>query len=162
MLNPKMEAALNKQVNEEIWSSYLYLSMSYDMDEKGFSGASSWFAKQAQEEFEHAQKIMSFITSCDKKVKLMPISEVRQEWNSPLDAFEDTLLHEKKVTSYIHSLMDMAVELKDYACINLLNFFVSEQVEEEEAARKYISALKVISKDTAAMYMFDQSLAQRS
>ena len=85
MKNIKMEAALNKQVNAELWSGYLYLSMSYDMDNKGFEGFASWFAKQAKEEFEHATRFMKFIGEMDGKVALMPIAEVRQEWNSPKD-----------------------------------------------------------------------------
>ena len=89
MLETKMEIALNQQVNAELWSSYLYLSMSYDMDNKGYEGMASWFAKQAKEEFEHATRFMKFIGERDGKVKLMPIEEVRQTWNSPKDAFEE-------------------------------------------------------------------------
>ncbi len=161
MLNAKMEAALNKQVNAELWSAYLYLSMSYDMNDKGFSGTASWFAKQAEEEFEHATKFMEFIGDMDGKVKLMPISEVRQEWNSLKDAFEDTLMHEKKVTTMIHYLMDLAIELKDYASQSMLRWFVDEQVEEENTARTYLSALEKIEKDPAAMYLFDKKLGHR-
>ncbi len=161
MLNAKMESALNKQVNAELWSAYLYLSMSYDMDDKGFRGMASWFARQAKEEFGHASKFMEFIGEMDGKVKLMPIGEVRQEWNSPKDAFEDTLLHEKKVTEMIHKLMDLAIELKDYPSQSLLKWFVDEQVEEEDTARNYLSALEKIEKDPAAMYMLDQKLGHR-
>ncbi|GHU92420.1 ferritin [Bacteroidia bacterium] len=161
MLNARMEAALNKQVNAELWSAYIYLSMSYDMDDKGFCGMASWFAIQAKEEFEHATKFMEFIGSMDGKVKLKPIDEVRQEWNSPKDAFADTLLHEKEVTVMIHGLMDLAVELKDYASQNLLKWFVDEQVEEEDTARKYLSALEKIEKDSAALYLFDKALGKR-
>jgi len=161
MSNVKMETALNKQVNAELWSAYLYLSMSYDMSNKGFIGIASWFAKQAKEEFEHATKFMKFIEDTDGKVKLSPIEEVRQEWNSPKDAFEDTLLHEKKVTSLIHGLMDLAIELKDYAAQNLLSWFVDEQVEEENTARGYLAALEKIEKDPAALYLFDKKLGKR-
>ncbi len=161
MFNAKMEAALNKQVNAELWSAYLYLSMSYDMDDKGFCGMAAWFAQQAKEEFEHATKFMEFIGEMDGKVKLMPIDEVRQEWNSPKDAFEDTLLHEKKVTEMIHKLMDLAIELKDYASQSMLKWFVDEQVEEEDTARKYLAALEKIEKDSAAMYLFDKKLGKR-
>ncbi len=161
MLNTKMEAALNKQVNAELWSAYLYLSMSYDMQDKGFGGFASWFAKQAEEEFEHATKFMEFIGSMDGRVKLMPIDEVRQEWNSPKDAFEDTLLHEKKVTAMIHGLMDLAIELKDYASQSLLKWYVDEQVEEEDTARNTLSALEKIEKDPAALYMLNKQMGKR-
>jgi ferritin len=161
MFNARMEVALNKQVNAELWSAYLYLSMSYDMDDKGFPGIATWFAKQAGEEFGHATKIMKFIGEMDGKVKLMPIGEVRQEWNSPKDAFEDTLLHEKKVTEMIHSLMDLSIDLKDYASQSILRWFVDEQVEEEDTARNYLAALEKIEKDSAAMYLFDKKLGER-
>ncbi len=161
MLNAKMEAALNKQVNAELWSAYLYLSMSYDMGDKGFSGMEKWFAHQAKEEFEHASKIANHITAMDGKVKLMPIEEVRQEWNSPKDAFEDTLMHEKKVTEMIHSLFEMANELKDYASASMLKWFIDEQVEEEETPRNVLDAIKKIEKNEAAMYMLDKSLGKR-
>lgn len=161
MLDPKMEAALNKQVNAELWSAYLYLSMSYDMDDKGFCGFAKWFAEQAKEEFEHATKFMEYIGAADGKVKLMPIEEVRQEWNSPKDAFEDTLMHEKVVTGYIHGLMDLAIELKDYATQSLLKWYVDEQVEEEDTARKHLHTLQKIEKDPSALYLFNNALGQR-
>ncbi len=161
MLHAKMEAALNKQVNAELWSGYLYLSMSYDMGDKGFSGMQKWFAHQAEEEFEHASKIAKHIMALDGKVKLMPIEEVRQEWNSPKDAFEDTLLHEKKVSEMIYNLLEMANELKDYPTASMLKWFVDEQVEEEETPRDILAALKKIEKNEAAMYMLDKSLGKR-
>lgn len=161
MLNAKMEAALNKQVNAELWSAYLYQSMSYDMGDKGFSGMQSWFAEQAKEEFKHAEKIASHIMSMDGKVKLEPIEEVRQEWNSPKDAFEDTLLHEKKVTEMIHKLYEEAQELKDYATASMLQWFIDEQVEEEETPREILNTIKKIENDSAAMYMLDCKLGGR-
>lgn len=161
MLHAKMETALNKQVNAELWSGYLYLSMSYDMADKGFHGTAKWFAKQAKEEFKHAERIANHIIDMDGKVKLMPIEEVRQEWNSPMDAFEDTLLHEKKVTEAIHGLYELANSLKDYATASMLKWFVDEQVEEEATPRDYINTLKKIQKDSAAMYLFDCSLGKR-
>lgn len=160
-MNAQMGTALNKQVNAEMWSAYLYLSMSYDMKIKGFPGMANWFAAQAKEEFEHAQRIMSFIVAADGKVKLEPIAEVQQEWNSPKDAFADTLMHEKIVTEKIHELMDMAVEAKDYATQNMLNWFINEQVEEEDTARELLAALEAIEGDKAAMYMFDSKLGKR-
>jgi ferritin len=161
MLDSKMTTALNEQVNAELWSAYLYLSMSYDMDDKGFPGIANWFAIQAQEEFEHATRIARYIASRDAKVLLKPIGEVRQEWNSPVDAFEDTLMHEKVVTGFIHKLMDKAVELKDYESQSMLTWFINEQIEEEETSRQYLHALKQIEKDPAAMYLFDKKLGKR-
>ena len=161
MLEQKMENALNQQVNAELWSAYLYLSMSYDMDNKGYEGISSWFASQAKEEFEHAARFMKFIGEMDGKVKLMPIGEVRQEWNSPTDAFEDTLKHEKIVTDKIYKLMDISIELKDYATQNMLKWFVDEQVEEEDTARKILDKLKKIESSSAGLYALDKELGKR-
>ena len=161
MLESKMEIALNQQVNAELWSAYLYLSMSYDMDNKGYEGMSSWFALQAKEEFEHASRIMKFIGGMDGKVALMPIEEVRQVWDSPKDAFEDTLKHEKIVTGEIHKLMDMAIELKDYAAQSMLKWFVDEQVEEEDTARKILEILTKIESSPAGLYALDKKLGKR-
>ena len=161
MLDSKMEDALNQQVNAELWSSYLYLSMSYDMDSKGYEGMASWFALQAKEEFEHATRLMKFIGEMDGKVTLMPIEGVRQVWNSPADAFEDTLKHEKVVTGKIYKLMDLAGELKDYATQSMLKWFVDEQVEEEDTARKIVDKLKKIESAPAGLYALDKELGVR-
>ena len=161
MLDSKMEVALNQQVNAELWSGYLYLSMSYDMDSKGYEGMASWFALQAKEEFEHATRFMKFIGERDGKVTLMPIKEVRQEWLSPADAFEDTLKHEKVVTEKIHKLMDMAIELKDYATQSMLKWFIDEQVEEEDIARKILDKLKKIESSPAGLFALDKQLSKR-
>jgi ferritin len=161
ILTPKMETALNKQVNAEFWSAYLYLSMSYNMKEKGFNGIASWFSAQAKEEFEHAKHIMDYIVSVDGKVNLLPIEEVQLAWNSPKDVFENTLMHEKIITEKIHVLMDLAIELKDYASQNMLKWFIDEQIEEEDTVRGFLQALKIIDGDKAAMYLFDKKLGER-
>jgi len=161
MLDQKMETALNQQVNAELWSSYLYLSMSYDMDNKGYEGLASWFAAQAKEEFNHATRFMKYIGEMDGKVVLKPIEEVRQVWNSPKDAFEDTLMHEKIVTEKIHKLMALAIELKDYPAQSMLKWFVDEQVEEESVARKIVEKLKKIENIPAALYALDKHLGER-
>ena len=161
MLEQKIEVALNQQVNAELWSAYLYLSMSYDMDNKGYEGMASWFASQAKEEFEHATRFMKFIGERGGKVKLMPIEKVRQEWDSPKDAFADTLAHEKVVTGKIHNLMDMAIELKDYATQNMLNWFIDEQVEEEDTAIKILEQLTRIENSAAGLYALDKKLGKR-
>ena len=161
MLNQKLEIALNQQVNAELWSSYLYLSMSYDMDNKGYEGMASWFASQAKEEFEHATRFMKFIGERDGKVTLLPIEEVKQEWLSPVDAFENTLMHEKVVTEKIDNLMNMAIELKDYATQNMLKWFVDEQVEEEDTVRKILGKLEKIESSPAGLYALDAQLGNR-
>jgi len=161
MIDTKMENALNQQVNAELWSAYLYLSLSYDMDNQGYEGMASWFALQAKEEFEHASRFMKFIGEMDGKVALLPIEEVRQTWSSPKDAFVDTLMHEKIVTGKIHKLMDLAVELKDYATQNMLRWFIDEQVEEEDAARKILEKMKKIESSPSGLYALDKQLGKR-
>jgi len=161
MLDPKLESALNQQVNAELWSSYLYLSMSYDMDNKGYGGIASWFSLQAKEEFEHATRFMKYIGERGGKVKLMPIDEVKQEWNSPKDAFAETLSHEKVVTAKIHNLMDIAIELKDYATQSMLKWFIDEQVEEEDTASKILEQLTRIDSSPAGLYALDKQLGKR-
>ena len=161
MFEQKMEDALNEQVNAELWASYLYLSVSCDMDDKGYEGFASWFYMQAKEEFKHAERIMKFIGERGGKVKLMPIDKVKQVWSSPKEAFEDSLKQELIVTGRIYSLMDLAIELKDYATQNMLNWFVDEQVEEEETPRKILEKLSKLEGIPAAMYALDKQLGQR-
>ena len=162
MLHSKMEGALNQQVNAELWSSYLYLSMSYDMDNKGYEGMASWFAMQAKEELKHSVKFMKFIGEMDGKVALIPINEVKQVWDSPLEAFEETLKHEKVVTQKIHNLMDIAIEVKDYATQSMLKWFIDEQVEEEDTARKILEKLKRIDNSVNGLYALDKQLGKRA
>ena len=121
----------------------------------------SWFALQAKEEFEHATRLMKFICEMDGKVTLMPIEEVKQTWNSPKDAFEDTLKHEKVVTGKIYKLMDLSIELKDYATQSMLKWFVDEQVEEEDAARKILDKLKKIESNPNGLFALDKQLGKR-
>jgi ferritin len=135
--------------------------MSFDMDDKGYEGMASWFASQAKEEFEHVTRFGKFVGEMEGKVTLMPIEAVEQEWNTPKDAFEDTLKHEKVVTGKIHKLMDLAIELKDYATQNMLKWFVDEQVEEEDAVRKILAKLNKIENIPAALYALDKQLGKR-
>ena len=151
MINPQIVTALNEQVNAELWSGYMYLSISYDMSSKGFHGVSNWFAAQAHEEFEHAIRIAKYIVSRDAKVLMKPIAEVSQEWNSPVEAFEYTLSHEQEVTESIHKLMDKAIEVKDYETQSMLKWFIDEQVEEENTTRQLLRTLKMVEKDSAAL-----------
>ncbi|MDR2233504.1 MAG: ferritin [Tannerella sp.] len=161
MLSQKMELALNQQANAELWSAYLYLSMSYDMDNKGYGGMAHWFSSQAKEEYGHSSALMKYITEAGGKVALQPIAEVKQVWTSPLDAFEDTLKHEQDVTAKFCKLMDLAVESKDYATQIKLQWFISEQVEEENTARNIIEKLKRIENRAIGLYSIDKKLGER-
>ena len=129
MLSKKLHEAMNAQINAELWSAYLYLSMSMDAEAKGLKGVANWFYVQFQEEQDHARIFMNYILSRDAEVKLLPIEEVRTAWTSPLEMFQDTLVHEKEVTAMINNLAAIAAEDKDYASSNMLVWFIDEQVE---------------------------------
>ena len=156
MLSKKLHDALNEQINAELWSAYLYLSMSMDAEAKGLKGVANWFFVQFQEEQDHARILMNYINSRDAKVELKPIAEVRTEWASPLDMFKDTLEHEKVVTSMINNLASIAAEDKDFASANMLVWFVDEQVEEEESA-----ACEAVEGNKFGLYTLDKELAAR-
>ena len=107
MLSKKLHEAMNAQINAELWSAYLYLSMSMDAEAKGLKGVANWFYVQFQEEQDHARIFMNYILSRDAEVKLLPIEEVRTAWTSPLEMFQDTLAHEKEVTAMINNLQTL-------------------------------------------------------
>ena len=161
MLSTKLHNAINAQVNAELWSAYLYLAMSLDAESKGYKGVANWFYVQFQEEQAHARIFMNYLNSCDAKVELLPIAEVPSTWDTILDMFKQTLQHEKKVTSLIQNLMNIAKEDKDYASENRLIWFVDEQVEEEESARDMIFNFEAVEGNKYGMYMLDKELAAR-
>lgn len=161
MISKKLEAAINAQINAEMWSAYLYLSMSSYCQEAGFPGMANWFAVQFKEEQDHAMIFFNYLQSRGGRVLLSPIEAVPTEWASPLAAFEHTLEHEGKVTSLINNLMSLAVEEKDFAAQSRLNWFVDEQVEEEENATELIQKLRLIGNNGYGLYQLDQELAAR-
>ena len=161
MISKKLEAAINAQINAEMWSAYLYLSMSAYCQEAGFPGMANWFAVQFKEEQDHAMIFFNYLQSRGGRVLLSPIEAVPTEWPSPLAAFEHTLEHEGKVTSLINNLMALAVEEKDFAAQSRLNWFVDEQVEEEENATELIQKLRLIGNNGYGLYQLDQELAAR-
>ena len=161
MLSKKLHDALNAQINAELWSAYLYLSMSLDAENKGFKGVANWFYIQFREEQDHARIFMNYLLSRDAEVKLSPIAEVRTSWASPLDMFKDTLEHEKKVTAMIHNLAAIAAEDRDFASSNKLVWFIDEQIEEEENARGMIAAYEAVEGNKFGVYMLDKELAAR-
>ena len=161
MLSQRLHEAMNAQVNAELWSAYLYLAMSLDAEAKGYKGFANWFYVQFQEEQAHARIFMNYMNSRDAKVELLPIEPVPASWNSILDMYTHTLEHEKKVTSLINNLAAIAVEDRDYASVNRLNWFIDEQVEEEESAREMIMNVEAVETNKYGMYMLDKELAAR-
>lgn len=161
MISSKMQEAINAQINAEMWSAYLYLSMSMDASDKGIKGVANWFRKQYQEEMEHAFRFADYLGSQLAKVELRPIAEVPATWCCAKKMFEEALAHEKKVTAMIHALCDLAAEEKDYATANMLQWYVNEQIEEEESAQEIVDAFEMIGEDKAAFFMYDRELAAR-
>lgn len=162
MLQKKIEDALNEQINAELWSAYLYLSMSLDFEAQGRSGIANWFKIQFQEEQAHALALMDYVNARNGKVVLKPIAEVPESWATPLAAFEATLEHEKKVTAKINNLYAMAEDAQDFATRQKLNTFVAEQVEEEDTVRQIIDDLNLIGEDGTGLLQIDRELGSRT
>ena len=161
MLSKTIEDAINAQVNAELWSAYLYLSMAHNFEADGKSGIANWFKVQFKEEQAHAEIFMNYINQRGGRVWLKPIDAVETEWATPLDAFNATLEHERKVTAMINNLYALAEAEHDYATREMLNWFISEQVEEEESAQQLIDKFTLIGNDGMGIYMLDQELAAR-
>jgi len=162
MLSPKIEQALNKQVNAELYSAYMYLSMSAYFESLSFKGMANWMRIQAQEELTHAMKLFDFINDRNGRVVLGPIEGPKTHWDSPLQVFEDTLRHETQVTSLIYDLMNLSQAEKDHAAHNFLEWFVNEQVEEEASARQVVDKLKLAGNNGVALLLIDTELGQRT
>jgi len=162
MLTEKMQTALNAQLNAELYSSYLYLSMNAYFKSVNLDGFANWMHYQAQEELEHSLKFYDFIIQRGGKVQLQQIAAPPTEWNSPLAVFEATLEHEQKVTGLINNLVDVAHEERDHATSIFLQWFVSEQVEEEESVGGVLEQLKLMGDAKGALFMIDRELAKRS
>ena len=161
MLSENVQGALNDQMNAELYSSYLYLSMSSYFSEANLEGFAHWMYYQAQEELMHAMKFYAFVIQRGGRVILGAIETPPQEWESPEAVFEATLNHERKVTGLINALMETAMDAKDHATQIFLQWFVSEQVEEEETADGILQRLKLLQGTKEGLYMLDRELAQR-
>ena len=162
MIDKEIEEAINKQINEEMYSAYLYLSMSAYFESMGLRGFANWMYVQYQEEMDHAMKFYRYLIERGGRVKLYTIKEPPHEWNSPLHAFEETLKHERHITECINKLVDLAESKKDRATFNLLQWYVDEQVEEEANDEEIIQMLKMVSDSGHGLMMIDRELAQRT
>ena len=161
MLAKKMEKALNDQINAELYSAYLYLSMSAYFEAENLPGFAKWMRIQWQEEVMHALKIYDYVNERGGRVTLKSIAEPPAKWKSPLDAFQATYKHEQVVTGRINDLVTQAVAEKDHATNAFLQWFVTEQVEEEKSADEIVQKLKKIADAPGAMYMLDNEMGQR-
>ena len=161
MISKTMSDAINKQINAELYSSYLYLSMAAYFESINLPGAAHWMNIQVQEELGHAVKLFNFVNERRGRVVLTGIEGPPSKWDSPMVAFEAVLEHEQKVTALINNLADLAVTEKDHASGIFLQWFVTEQVEEESSADAIIQKMKLAGDAPGALLMLDQELAAR-
>jgi len=161
MLSEKMLKVLNGQINKEMYSAYLYLAMSAHSESVGLKGFANWFYVQYQEEIEHAMRIYHYIHSQGGKVELLSIEKPPSKFESPMEMFEKTLEHEKFITKSINELVDLAVEEKDHATQIFLQWFVTEQIEEEANDNEIIDKLNLAGKEGNGLFMIDKELGAR-
>lgn len=162
MINEKMEKAFNDQINAELYSEYLYLSMKAYFETLNLKGFVNWMDVQVQEEHAHAMGMFDYVNSRGGRVKLTAIDAPETDWESPLAVFEHILTHEELVTSLINKLADVAEEVKDRAAMGFLNWYIKEQVEEEDNVGQVLATLKLIGDDKKALLMLDKDLAART
>lgn len=162
MIKENIEEIINQQINAELYSGYLYLAMAVDFGDKNLDGFEHWMRLQAQEEFEHAIRFLDYLEERGGKVVLEGIPKPEVSWKTPLEAFEYVYQHECKVTGMINDMVDLAEAEKDRATVNMLQWFIDEQVEEESSADDIVQKLMMIGEDTRGLLMLNDKLAQRS
>jgi len=156
-----MQEALNEQINKEFYSAYMYLAMSAYCNTLGLPGFAHWMRMQFEEESLHVKKMYDYVLDQGGTIELKAIEQPPQEYGSPLDVFEKTLEHEQYVTSLIHNLMDLAMSERDYATQTFLQWFVTEQVEEEATVNDIVAPLRMLGNDKSGLMMIDQQLKGR-
>jgi ferritin len=161
MLKEKMEKALNDQINEELFSAYLYQSMSAFCESKNMEGFSNWTAIQAKEEMTHAMKLYKFVLERGGEIVLQSIKAPKVKWESVEKMVEEILEHEQHITQCIDNLIEVAREERDNSAQNMLQWFVDEQVEEEANVDAILQKLKLIDGNGAGLFMLDNELKQR-
>jgi len=161
MISKIMQDAINDQINKELYSSYLYLSMAAYFEDRNLSGFSHWMRVQESEEREHAMKLYDFLLERGGKVILKAIDAPKTEWASTLEVATEVAAHEAKVTASIYALYETALKEKDYPAQIMLQWFISEQVEEEKNATDIVANLKLIEERGTAVLMLDHQLAKR-
>ncbi len=161
MISKKLNDALNGQINAELYSSYLYLSMAAWFSAKGLPGFAVWMRCQAQEELFHATKMFDYVNERGGKVALAAIAKPDSKWDSPLAVLEQVAKHEEHVTRLINDLVNCALDERDHASNIFLQWYVTEQVEEEASVGEVLSKLKMVGKDSAGMFAMDLEMGKR-
>ena len=162
MISEKMQSELNEQVNKEFYSAYLYLAMSAFCTQIGLPGFAHWMRLQYEEENMHVTKMYDYILDQGGEIHLKQIEEPAKEFGTPLEIFEQTLEHEQFITRSINNLMGLAVEERDYATQTFLQWYVSEQVEEEANVNDILNPLRMVGNDKGGLMMIDQNLSNRA
>lgn len=162
MLNKKIEKKINEQINEELFSAYLYLAMSAYCEDINLPGFANWMSVQFEEEQFHAMKFINYINERGGRVELEALEKPQVEWDNMIDVFEATLKHERHITSKINEIVDLAIEERDHATVSFLNWYVDEQVEEEDTAEGILDQLKMINGQGNGMLMLDREMAART
>ena len=161
MLSKKMEKALNAQINEELYSSYIYLAMSAYLDAAYYKGMATWMGQQAKEELGHAMKLFAYVQERGGEVALQAIAQPQRSWDGPLAVFENAYAHEQHITGCINKLYELALKEGDHAAAGLLQWFIKEQVEEEATVDPIVHRLKLIGDNLAPLYQLDHELGAR-
>jgi ferritin len=161
MISKKVQNAINEQINAEMYSAYLYLSMSAYFEDQNLSGFANWTRIQAQEEMTHAMKFFDYINERGGRVELKAIENPPDNWKDPTDVIQNVYDHEQKVTGLIHNLVKIAREENDYATENMLQWYVDEQVEEEANADQILQQLLLIGGQGQGLLMMDRELSRR-
>ncbi len=162
MLQEKIQKAINEQINAEIYSAYLYLSIKSYFQSSSLGGFANWMQCQVEEELMHSMKFYDFVAERGGRVLLDIIEKPEAEWASPLAAFEETLKHEQLVSKLINDLMELAIAEKDHATQIFLQWFVLEQVEEEASVGEVVDKLKLIQDNSSGLFLLDAELGKRA
>ena len=162
MLDNEVERGINEQINAELYSAYLYYSMAAYFESLSLKGFAHWMRVQALEEMTHVQKFFAFVNDRGGRVSLDPIDAPASEWASPLAVFEAVYAHEVHVTGLINKLMDLVLARSDHASCSFLQWFVSEQVEEEASADEVLQKLKLVDKTEGGLFLLDQEMDKRT
>lgn len=161
MLSKKLQEALNKQINEEYYSSYIYLAMAAYLEDVNLDGCAHWMRMQAQEEYQHAMKIFDYLIDRGGRVELREVKAPPKAWESPLATFKASLEHEQYMTANINKLADLCIEERDHATNNLMQWYVSEQVEEEAQVEDIVKKLQMMGGDGPGLFLMDRELKTR-
>lgn len=161
MINENINKVLNEQINKEFYSGYLYLSLSAQMREKGLNGFASWLKIQSREEVEHGLRIFDYLINCNSFVTLKQINAPDINYDNTLSVFNTIYEHEKSITRAIMSIARLAEDECDRTTLNFLDWFIQEQVSEEETVKNIIKRLNLFGEDKIALYLIDKELAER-